>query len=436
MRSSRAWVRLSSILVPAEDRPEWVEEWDAELAANGSRFQHALGALPDAWYLRTEGWTMEGMLRDLRMAVRTMVRKPFFTALAGITLAIGIGANSAIYSVVDGVLLDPLPYPESDRLVSANHVATGLNLPMVPHSEAMYLFYQEHFRSLEAFAVFAEGPVNLVADADPQRIRSVRVTESFFDVLGVHPFLGRGFAPGEDRAGAEPVAVLGYGLWQQGYGEDREIVGRVVEMDGVQRRIIGVMPEGFEFPEEAELWMPLEVNETDPGVGNLGLLGLGRLAPGATLAGAQAEMQELLFQIADAYPVELGREVLEEAGLAPDVKPLKDLYTQDVEQALWVLLGTVGFVLLIACANVANLLLTHAAGRDREVALRGALGARRSRIVRQFLTEATIVALAGGLLGLVLAVFGIRGLISIMPPDFPRVHEIGLSPGSWPTRPP
>ena len=426
MHLSRAWIRFLSILVPGEDRRDWMEEWDAELAVARSGLRFALGALPDAWYLRTGGWTMEGMLRDIRMAVRTMFRRPFFTALAGITLAIGIGANTAIFSVVDGVLLDPLPFPESDRLVSANHSAPGLGLPMVPHSQGMYLHYQENLRSLEGFTVFAGGAVNLVAEADPQRINGARVTEAFFDVLGVHPFLGRGFAPGEDRTGSEPVAVLGYGLWRQSYGGDQEVVGRVVEMDGVRRRVVGVMPEGFDFPEEAELWLPMEIDASDPEIGNLGLLGVGRLAPGATMAGVQAEMQELLYQFADANPREIGREVLEQAGMAPDVIPLKELYVQDVEQALWVLLGTVGFVLLIACANVANLFLVRAEARVREQALRTAIGASRGDMVRQYLTESVMLALGGGLLGLGLAYFGVKALLAMAPVAIPRAAEIGI----------
>jgi len=422
----KAWVRLVALLVPTDLREEWVEEWDAELATTDRGARHAPGALSDAWYLRTEGWTMEGTLRDLRMAVRSMARRPFFTAMAGVTLALGIGANTAIFSVVDGVLLDPLPFPESDRLVSANHAAPGLNLPMVPHSEAMYLHYQANLHTLESFTVFAGGAVNLVAENDPQRINGARVTETFFDVMGVHPFLGRGFAPGEDRKGAEPVVVLGYGLWQQSYGGDREVVGRVVELDGVQRRVVGVMPESFQFPEQAEVWIPMPIDEADPGIGNLGLIGVGRLAPGATLAGAQAEMQDLLLQFADAHPEELGRPVLEQAGMAADVRPLKDLYVEDVQQALWILLGTVGFVLLIACANVANLFLVRAEARSREQALRTAMGASRGDMVRQYLTESMTLALGGGVLGLGLAYFGVKGLLAMAPVAIPRAAEIGI----------
>jgi putative ABC transport system permease protein len=424
---SRAWVRLISILVPREYRGDWVEEWFAELvSAPDKRMRHALGALPDAWYLRKEGWTMDGLLRDIRMTVKMMIRKPFFTALAGITLAVGIGANTAIFSVVDGVLLSPLPFPESDRLVSANHVAPGLNIPLVPHSEGMYLFYQERFRTLSDFTVFGEQTINLITDGEPQRLSAARVTQTFFDVMGVQPMLGRGFAEGEDRIGTEHVVVLGFSLWQQTFGGNQGIVGQLVEMDGVMRRVVGVMPEGFEFPGDATAWTPIEMDPSEPSMGSLGLIGVGRLAPDATLETAQSEMQAILFQFADVYPDDLSLEIIEQAGLAPDMKPLKELYVQDVRQALWILLGTVGFVLLIACANVANLFLVRAEARQREMALKVALGASRGDIVRQYLTESVTLALGGGLLGLGLAHFGVKGLLAIAPVAIPQTLGIGI----------
>ena len=424
---ARIWVRVASLLVPGPEREEWVEEWDGELAAHGNAMKHAWGAVPDAWYLRREGWTMEGMLRDVRAAVRGLARKPFFTALAGITLALGIGANTAIYSVVDAVLLDPLPYPDSHRVVSMNHTAPGMGVPVVPQSEGTYLYYQEEMRSLQSFAVFSEDNINLITDGEPQRVTAASVSQEFFDVLGVAPLLGRGLLPGEDREGApEPVAVLGYGLWRQTFGGDAGVVGRVVEMDGVMRRVVGVMPEGFQFPGESTLWVPIHINDTDPDLGSFGLLGIGRLAGDATVASANVEMQELLYRFSDAHPEEISREILEQTGIRPDVKPLKDLYVSDVRQALWILLGTVGFVLLIACANVANLFLVRAEGRQREQALRTALGASRADIMRQYLAESVTLALGGGLLGLGLAVLGVKGLLRLAPVAIPRASEIGI----------
>jgi predicted permease len=422
----RLWVRIVSVLVPGVRREEWIEEWDGELAALGGPMRHVWGALGDAWYLRREGWTMEGMLRDVRLAVKGLARRPFFTALAGVTLAIGIGANTAIFSVVDGVLLNALPYPESDRLLSVNHTAPGMGVPVVPHSEGTYLFYGESFRSLESFAVFSDDAVNLVTDGEPHRLQAARVTRGFFDVMATQPMLGRAFTEGEDRPGAEPVAILGYGLWQQSFGRDPSVVGTVVEMDGVQRRIVGVMPEGFGFPQESDLWTPLEIDDVDPELGSFGLLGVGRLAAGSSVEAAQTEMTDLLHRFAEANPEELPPGVLEQAGLVPDVQPLKDLYVQDMAQALWVLMGTVGFVLLIACANVANLFLVRAEARQREQAVRTAMGASRGDMVRLYLAESLTLALGSGVLGLALASVGVQGLLRMAPVAVPRAAEIGI----------
>lgn len=421
------WVRIASILVPCEDRREWIEEWDAELAVNGGRMTHAWGALSDAWYLRTEGWTMDSMWRDVRAAVKGLIRKPFFTALAGLTLAMGIGANTAIFSVVDGVLLNPLPFPQPERLLSYNHEAPGLgvNVPVIPHSQGMYLHYREYARAIESFAIFADANVNLITDGDPRQLTASQVTHEYFDVLGVQPFLGRAFLEGEDVVGAEPVAIIGYPLWVSAFGEDRSVVGRLVEMDGVQRRVVGIMPLGFQVSGE-DLWVPMEIDMASPDLGSLQYIGAARLPEGGTIEMAQAEMQDLLMLFAEENPDELSADIMEQAGLAADIKPLKDIYVEDMRQALWVLLGTVGFVLLIACANVANLFLVRAEARQREQALRTALGASRADVMRQYLAESVTLAAGSGLLGLGLAYVGVRGLLALAPADLPAILNIGI----------
>jgi predicted permease len=427
MKLPTLWIRAVSVLVPGIVRRDWMEEWDAELAAKDGTMTHAVGALPDALYLRTEGWTMDAMWRDFRAAVRGFLRRPFFTALAGVTLAIGIGANTAIFSVVDAVLINPLPFPDSHRIVSYNHEAPGLgvNVPVIPHSQALYLHYQEHARAIESFAVFSDENVNLISDGEPQQLTASQVTQEYFDVLGVQPFMGRAFTVGEDRTGAEPVAILGYPLWVSAFGKDPGILDRLVEMDGVQRRIIGVMPEGFLLSDE-DLWVPLTIDPASADAGSLGLIGAARLAEGQSMESAQAEMHDLLLRFADEHPDEMGRDVLEQAGLAADIKPLKDVFVEDVKQALWVLLGTVGFVLLIACANVANLFLVRAEARQREQALRSALGASRGDVARQYLTESVTLAVGSGLLGLGLAVIGVKGLLLLAPADLPAIFEVGI----------
>jgi len=421
------WIRVTSALVPRSDRGDWIEEWDAELAATGGGMRNAWGSLGDAWYLRTEGWTMDAMWRELKAAVKGHLRKPFFTALAGVTLAIGIGANTAIFSVVDSVLINPLPFPDASRLVSYNHEAPGLGVkvPVIPHSQAMYLHYLENARAIQSFAVFGDDAVNLITDGEPRQLSASQVTQEYFRVLGVQPFLGRAFVEGEDRPGAEPVAILGYPLWEETFGEDPSVVGSVVEMDGVRRRVVGVMPQGFQFSDE-DLWIPLEIDTGAPDTGSLQYIGIARLADGATIETANAEMEDLLLRFAEANPDELGPEIMEQTGMAADVKPLKDVFVQDARQALWVLLGTVGFVLLIACANVANLFLVRAESRQREQALRAALGARRGDVLRQYLTESVTLALGGGLLGLGLAVFGVRGLLALAPTSLPGILKIGI----------
>jgi predicted permease len=221
------------------------------------------------------------------------------------------------------------------------------------------------------------------------------------------------------------VAVIGYALWEQSFGSDRSVIGRLVEMDGVQRRVVGVVPKGAAFQDE-DLWIPMSIDLADPDLGSLGLIGLGRLAEGATIASANVEMDELLLRFADANPDELGREVMEQTGLAADVKLLKEIFVQDVRQALWVLLGTVGFVLLIACANVANLFLVRAEARQREQAVRTAMGASRGDVMRQYLAESVTLAAFGGLLGLGLASFGVKGLLKLAPADLPAALGIGI----------
>ncbi|NNF28535.1 MAG: ABC transporter permease [Gemmatimonadetes bacterium] len=426
-RAAVLWVRLMSRLVPRDARQDWLEEWLGELAARGGSMAPAWGALADAWYLRTEGWTVDALMRDLRGAVKGFLRRPAFTVLAAVTLAIGIGCTTAIFSVIDGVLINPLPFPESDRLVSYNYEAPGLevNIPLIPHSQEMYLHYLEEAEQLEAFTVFQNGNVNLVSGADPQQLPALFATQEYFDVLGVHPVMGRGFAVGKDRPGANAVVVLGNTLWSQTFGADPAIIGRTVEMDGVQRTVIGVMPPNALVLNE-QVILPLEIDSENPDAGSLGLIGVGRLAQGATAESADAEMQGLLMRLVEEQTDEAASSFMEDAQLAADVKPLKEMLVQDIRQALWVLLGTVGFVLLIACANVANLFLVRAESRQREQAVRTAMGATRGDVIRQYLTESVVLATLGGALGLALAAFGVRGLLALAPADLPGIVNIGI----------
>ena len=363
---------------------------------------------------------------DLRSAFRSLRRTPGSTATAILTLALGIGANTAIFSVVDAVLINPLPYPRSDRLVSVNLTAPGMQIPVVGLSEAMYLRYLNESKTLSSFAVYRSAPVNLERAGNPERVAAANVTLEFFDVMGVHPLLGRDFVVGEDRKGAEPVAVLGYGLWQTVFGSDPGIVGRTVRMDGVQRLVVGVMPRDFSFPDESELWFPLPVDAQNPSVGSLDYFGTGRMVQGETAQAVRAEMQGLLHSFAGQLSDDFGPGFMQQSRLAAYVTPLKELEVSNVRQALWVLMGTVGFVLLIACANVANLFLVRAEARQREQALRAALGATQGTMMRRYLTESVLLALGGGLLGLGVAWAGLRSLLVMAPVALPRAGEIGI----------
>lgn len=420
------WLRTVAVLVPPDERADWIEEWEGELAAHGWRWRDASGAFSDAWFLGREEWRMGRVFQDTRHAMKSLARRPHFTALAGLTLAVGIAANTAIFSVIDSVLLNPLPYPDSDRLVSVVHTAPGLNLPVIPQSEASYAFYAERARTLESLAVYQRDDVNLMLEGDPRRASSARVTHRFFEVLGVPAAHGRAFSEGDDLAGAEPVAVLGHALWVEAFGGDPGVVDRVVEMDGIARRVVGVMPRGFSFPDDAELWTPVALDPTAMDAGSFSLIGVGRLAQGATVEGLNVELDGLLLAYSDLRPAELPRSVLEQARMRSDARPLKDAAVGDMARALWVILGTVGFVLLITCANVANLFLVRAEARQREHALRTALGASRGDLMRFSMIESLVLACGAGGVGLALAKVGVPMLMGLAPAGMPRAEEVGI----------
>ncbi|MGD8602578.1 MAG: ABC transporter permease, partial [Gemmatimonadota bacterium] len=424
MRPSRAWLRVVSTLVPARDRADWLDEWRGELATREESMRHAWGALADAWYLRTEGWTMDAVMRDVRMAMRSLLRRPSFTVIGGLTVAVGIAATTAIYSIVDAVLVDPLPVPHPERLVSYNHDAPGLgvNVPLVPHSEAMYVNYVDRARAVD-LALYEQDDVSLVTGDEPMELDAVDVSASYFRVMGVEPVLGRGFVDGEDEPGAEPVVVLGHALWEQSFGGSRDVLGQVIDIDGVQRRVIGVMPESFSLIDE-QVWLPLVIDRADPDGDSYRFIALGRLRDGQTLESANAEMDAILRDFAETAGA--ATEMLTQAGFRADVKPLKEIFVQDLRQPLLILLGTVAFVFLIACANVANLFLVHAEARQRESAVRTAMGASRLDVIRQYLSESILLALGGGALGLLLASLGVQALLGLVPADIPKALDIGI----------
>jgi len=364
---------------------------------------------------------MENLLQDLRYAVRMLIKKPGFTVVVVAALALGIGANTAIFSIVNSILLRPLPYRDPGRLAMIWMDNRRMNVDQDIHSYANYVDYRDQNQVFESMAAYSGISLNLVGTGEPERILGAAATASLFEVLGVDPQRGRVFTANEEQIGQDRVAVLGYGLWQRRFGGDPNIVGQDILVSDVSRTVIGVMPPSFKYPhKDAEIWVPLAVDENRRNSrGSFAYYSIGRLKPGVSLEQARAEMSSIASNLESQY-----QSILE--GFGVNLVPLHQQVTGKVRPALLVLLGTVGFVLLIACANVANLLLARAAGREREIAIRTALGASRIRLIRQLMTESALMGLAGGAAGLLIAKWGLSALIALSPEDIPRLDQIGI----------
>jgi predicted permease len=364
-----------------------------------------------------------------RLALRRLIHAPLFTAVTLLTLAVGIGANTAIFSVVYGVLLKPLPYPEPERLVGVWHTAPGLGLPIVNMGPSNYFTYKEEGRAFEGIGLWDNGSASVTGQGEPERVQTLLVTHDIFPVLRLTAEQGRLFVAADDAPGAPARVVLTHGYWQRRYG-GRPVVGESMRVDGEVREIVGVLPASFRFLQsEASLVMPLRFNRAEVPVGNFSYQGIARLKPGVTLEQAGRDVARLLSRIPERFPLPPGftRTMYDELKMAPRLRPLADDVIGDVGQVLWILLGTVGLVLLIACANVANLSLVRAEGRQQEFAVRTALGASRSQIARALLSESVALGLCGGALGVLLAQAGLSVLVWLAPSGLPRLDDIGIN---------
>ena len=391
------------------------------------RARLAFGSVEHHKETMREGRGVRGIERvafDLRLALRQLRRTPGFTIAAVLTLALGIGGNAAVFSVINGVLLRPLAYPDADRLVTIAHRTRGGDLPeRLPSGSAAHVVYEEGSRSFEALALYTTWQGSLAGrEGAPDWVDIVSATRSLFDVLRVPPALGRTFSVEEDRPGGPRVAVLSHALWRQRYGSDPAIVGRTVTLDGVAREVVGVMPAGFAFPTPAaKVWIPMRVDRAD--LSGFHLPSIGRLRSGITPDQAARELAQLLPRAATLVDF-LSERTLRDAGIRPDVHPYLDDVVAGVRPVLWTLWAMIGLVLLIACVNVACLLLVRAEARRREVALRVALGAERGHLLAQSLAESATLLAAGTGVGVLFAWLAVTALPRLAPAFLPRVGEV------------
>ena len=366
---------------------------------------------------------MSSLIQDFRYAARMLRRQPGFAAFVVLTLAIGIGANTAVFSVVNGVLLKPLPFPESDRLVSVIgrfDPESGFNFPEFPLSGPEFVDYRAESKAMEDVAAYARRSINVGGPgAEPERVTGAAASANFFSVLRVHPILGRAFTPADDTTDAPATAVISHGYWQSRFAGDRNVVGRTVPMNGVATTVIGVMPDGFSYPgTTTRIWVPIRIDPAKPGhrKGH-GIRAIARIAPGVSFEAARAEMQTLMAGWKSRYPdVHTGHYLF--------IRTVLDDVAGPIRTALLLLLGATGFVLLIVCANIANVVMARGEARTREMAIRGALGARRARLVRLSLIESALLGALGGVLGVAFAYGCVRALIFVDPASIPRAKDV------------
>jgi predicted permease len=373
---------------------------------------------------------MPKTVEQLLQVMRRLSRAPLFTTITLITLAIGIGANTVIFSVLEGVLLKPLPYPHSEQLIGVWHKAPGIGLPEINMAAFIYFIDREQSTTLQDIGVYSGDSLSVTGTGEPEHVRGLDVTDGTLPILGVSPVLGRLFNRKDDSPGSPETVLLSYGYWQQKFGGSNAVIGRSITIDGKPREIIGVLPRGFHFldQEDAAVILPYQWDRSKTKLGSFSQNGLARLKPGVTMAQADADLARLLPIAIRSFPAPEGfnPKIFENAKISPNLRPLKKDVVGDVGNVLWVLMISIGMVLLVACANVANLLLVRVEGRRQELAIRAALGAGWRRVAADLMLESVILGVLGSVFGLVLAFAALRVLVAIAPTGLPRIHEIGI----------
>jgi predicted permease len=369
-------------------------------------------------------------LGQLKQVLRRLARTPLFTAVTLITVAIGIGANTVVFSVVDGVLLKPLNYAQSDRLIGVWHKAPGVNIPQLNMGEFLYFTYREQNKTLEDIGLYRNSAFTLTGGSQPAQVHALEVTDGTLPTLGVQPTRGRLFNKRDDLPGAPKTIVLTYGYWQRHFGGDPSAVGRGLTLDGELREVIGILPKNFHFLDyyDVELIVPMQIDRSKVKLGGFSYRGLARLKAGVTLQEASTDLARLIPVAIHSFPAPEGfsAALFEKANFAMDLHSLKNDVVGDIGNVLWVLMGSIVIVLLVACANVANLLLVRVEGRRQELAVRSALGADRKNIIGGMLLESMVLGCTGSLIGLGIAYAALRTLIAAAPTGLPRLQEIGI----------
>ena len=367
---------------------------------------------------------------QLKQVLRRLARAPLFTAITLLTLAVGIGANTVVFSVVEGVLLKPLSYPHSDQLVGVWYHVPGIPIDKLPMAPFLYFIEREQGTTFEDIGVYNYDGLNVTGAGEPEHVLGFDVTDGTLPLLGAKPALGRLFTRRDDTAGAPQTVILSYGYWRKKFGGSDSVIGRSITIDGKVREIIGVLPRDFHFldSQDAALYVPMQWDRSKTKLGNFSYQGIARLKPGVTLAQVRADMTRLVPIAVGSFPAPEGfpLSLFEKIQMQPVPRPLKQDVIGDIGNILWVLMGSIGVVLLVACANVANLLLVRVEGRRQELAIRTALGASRGRLTAGLLFESLVLGFAGSVIGLGIAYAALRALIALKPTGLPRLSEIGI----------